>query len=72
MNKITFSKDRYHLHGEMEQWCRANIGTGSWCYSYSDNWQGTEDMWRIAITFGNTTFSFRESISLTWFLLRWL
>ena len=71
MNTITFDKDRYHQHVEMEQWCRYNIGKGVWCYGHSDEWRGTDADWRISSMFGQITFSFRKSTALTWFSLNW-
>ena len=69
---ITFGKDRYHLNGEMEKWCRDNIGLGGWTYSTPKTWEGMDGkIWVIYSMFGNTTFSFKESKDLTMFLLRW-
>ena len=75
MNFYTFGKDRYHLNGTMEQWCRANIGEGGWSYANYANpmtWEGMGDkIWVMSSMFGNTKFSFKDPKHLTLFLLRW-
>jgi hypothetical protein len=63
--RITFGKDRYHLNGEMEHWCKDNIGPGSWGGYFAG------DVWSIDSMFGNTTFKFKEEKNYTWFVLRW-
>jgi hypothetical protein len=65
MNFYTFGKEQYHLHLEMEQWCRNNIGQGSWGGAY------VGDVWSIDSMFGNTTFAFKNPNHLTMFVLRW-
>ena len=72
MNSITFGKDGYHLNGEMEQWCRDNIGPGMWTYSSAQEWAGMGDnLWTMHSIFGRTTFDFREEKHYHWFVLRW-
>ncbi len=72
MNFYTFGKDRYHLNGTMEQWCRENIGEGGWTYSNPKTWEGMGDkIWVMSSMFGNTKFSFKDPKHLTLFLLRW-
>jgi hypothetical protein len=69
---ITFGKDRYHLNGEMEQWCKENIGEGGWSYANPKTWEGMHGkIWTMHSMFGNTTFAFKDSKHLTLFLLRW-
>ena len=69
---ITFGKDRYHLNGEMEQWCKDNVGPGKWIGGTLKTWEGMEpNVWVIESMFGNTTFSFKDPKHLTHFLLRW-
>ena len=72
MNFFTFGKDKYHLHPEMEQWCRTNIGNGGWTYATPKTWEGMGDrIWWRDRMFGNTTFAFKEAKHLSMFLLRW-
>lgn len=69
---VTFSKERYHQHVEMEYWCEKNIGHGGWSYDTHATWEGMEGkIWIIHSMFGNTTFTFKEAKHLTLFLLRW-
>jgi hypothetical protein len=72
MNEVTFGKGYYHLNGEMEQWCKDNIGPGMWTYGGVNEWAGLGDnTWTIHSMFGNTTFTFKELKHLNWFVLRW-
>ena len=72
MNFYTFGKDQYHLNGEMERWCRENIGDGGWSYANPETWEGMGDkIWVMSSMFGNTKFSFKDPKDLTMFLLRW-
>jgi hypothetical protein len=69
---ITFGKDRYHQHVEMEYWCEKNIGPGGWSYDTPTTWEGMDGkIWIIHSMFGNTTFTFKEAKHLTLFLLKW-
>ena len=69
---ITFGKDRYHLNGAMEQWCKQHIGEGGWSYANPKTWEGMHGkIWVMHSMFGNTTFAFKDSKDLTMFLLRW-
>ena len=69
---ITFGKERYHQHTEMEQWCRDRIGMGGWSYSTPKTWEGMDDkIWVMHSMFGNTTYAFKEARHLTMFILRW-
>ena len=71
-NWVTFGKDRYHQHPEMDQWCRDNIGVGKWVHDSPKTWEGMgSNIWVMHSMFGNTTFCFKEAKHLTWFLLRW-
>ena len=72
MNEITFGKDRYHLQGEMEQWCKKHIGPGGWTGGSPKTWEGMGDkIWVISCMFGETTFAFKEQKHYTLFVLRW-
>lgn len=72
MNEITFDKDKYHLHPEMENWCHKNIGPGGWTWGSPTTWEGMGNkIWIMHSMFGNTTFSFKEEKHLMLFLLRW-
>ncbi len=72
INAITFGKNRYHEHLDMEQWCTENIGTGGWTSGTPKTWEGLGDkIWIIHSTFGKTTFVFKEAKHLTMFMLRW-
>ena len=72
MNEITFGKDYYSLNGEMEQWCKKNIGPGGWTYESPKTWEGMQDkIWVMHSMFGNTTFVFKEPKHLSMFILKW-
>ena len=69
---ITFGKDKYHLHQEMEKWCREKLGPGGWTYETPKTWEGMGDkVWVIHSMFGNTTFAFKNPKHFTLFILRW-
>jgi hypothetical protein len=69
---ITFGKDRYSEHLEMEQWCLKNIGKGGWTYESPKTWEGMGDkIWVMHSMFGNTTFVFKDQKHLSMFILRW-
>lgn len=65
-SQITFDKNRYHQHREMEEWCYAHIGPGGWRPSPAD-----DGLWSIESMFGMTTFTFQNGRDYTMFLLRW-
>lgn len=70
--EITFGKDRYHQHGEMEEWCHTHIGKGGWLWGSPKTWEGLDDkIWIMHSTFGNTTFAFKDARHYTLFVLRW-
>jgi hypothetical protein len=72
MKQITFGKERYHQHPEMEQWCHKNIGLGGWTYETPKTWEGMSNkIWSVDSMFGNTTFSFKNSKDYIMFILRW-
>ena len=66
--KITFGKDRYYQHLEMEQWCREVIGNGGW---HTIDSRPAELDWWMNSMFGNTTFAFKQEKHYTLFILRW-
>lgn len=69
IKEITFGKDRYHLHREMEAWCQDNVGEGGW---NSDRLVWDEGRkWATSSMFGNTTFAFKNERDYIWFVLRW-
>jgi hypothetical protein len=70
--EITFGKDRYHEHLEMEKWCHNNIGLGGWTYGNPKTWEGMgKKIWIMHSMFGNTTFAFKDPRHYTLFVLRW-
>jgi hypothetical protein len=72
MSWITFGKDRYHQHIEMENWCSNHFGPGNWISEPNvKDWTGMQVNWTIHSMFGNTTFAFKEPKNLTMFLLVW-
>ena len=66
MNTVRFDKNKFHLHQEMMQWCRDNIGPGSWVSMYVENGK-----WAIDIIFGNTTFVFKDPEDMLMFKMIW-
>jgi hypothetical protein len=71
MNYITFGKDKYHLHLEMQEWCKQQFGEGKWVGElYPKNWTAMPN-WTIHSMFGNTTFAFKDEKQYNWFILRW-
>jgi hypothetical protein len=72
VNSVTFGKDQYHQHVEMERWCEENIGPGCWTFGQAKTWQGMgNNVWTIDSMFGHTTFSFKDPQHLMHFILRW-
>ena len=60
-NSITFGKDRYHQHLEMEDWCHQFIGEGGWTWGEPATWEGMGNkVWIMYSMFGNTTFAFKD------------
>lgn len=71
--EIKFGREKYHLQGEMEQWCREHIGPGQWTSATPKTWEGMGDsIWVIHCMFGYTTFAFKSKRDYTYFLLRWI
>lgn len=72
MKELRFGKDRYHLHSEIEEWCKKHVGPGGW-YSGGEiiSWKAL-GKWRISCTFGNTTISFKNDEDAVAFKLVWL
>ena len=71
VNVITFNNTRYHLNGDMEQWCVKHFDQGQWISEpYPKDWTGLPN-WTIHSMFGNTTFAFKEQRHYNWFILRW-
>jgi len=72
MNFITFNNTRFHLNSAMQEWCRENIGPGTWVGGRLKTWDDMEpNTWVIESVFGNTTFTFKDPEHLTLFLLVW-
>jgi hypothetical protein len=72
MNYITFDKDNYYKIMDMENWCTTHFGPGNWISERTpQTWDGMQVTWTIHGAFGRTTFSFRETQDLAWFVLRW-
>ena len=65
MNEINFNYTYYHLNSDMIQWCKENIGQGSW------SGQNVGDVWSIESMFGTTTFKFVNEEDFRRFKLRW-
>jgi hypothetical protein len=69
---IQFGRDRYHLQGDMERWCRQNIGPGQWTCGELNTWKGmTDRQWIIWSMFGSTFFQFRQESDAVLFALKW-
>lgn len=72
MNEITFGKNRYHQHRDMEAWCQKNIGKGLWTYGRPETWEGMgNNLWAMWTMFGNTSFAFKDPVHFSMFILRW-
>ena len=67
MRQLSFNKDKYHLHTEMIEWARENIGPGGWRVP-SKTWG---DTWGIVIHFGNQDWYFVDEHDATMFALKW-
>jgi hypothetical protein len=67
-HKITFGKEKYHLHIKMQHWCEERIGKGGWHYNddIADNM-----VWCMDGAFGNTFFYFRNPEDAVAFKLVW-
>jgi hypothetical protein len=68
MKQLSFGKDKYHLHTEMVQWARDNIGTGGWRVPSQKLWG---DTWGIVINFGKQDWYFINEKDAIMFALRW-
>ena len=68
MKTLKFGKNKYHLHTEMIQWAKDNIGTGGWRIPSKELWG---DSWGIVINFGEQTWYFVDEKHATMFVLRW-
>ena len=71
---VEFGKDRYHLQGEMEEWCEHNIGCNprysNHVWSKPVEWEGL-GTWCMASAFGTTFFYFKNHDDATFFALKW-
>ena len=67
ITEITFGKHRYHQNAEICEWLYHNVGDGGW---YRQNVEEGKS-WARTVTFGNTTFYFKNPKDATMFLLRW-
>lgn len=68
MKTLTYGKDKYHLHTEMIQWARDNIGTGGWRVPSKELWG---DSWGIVMAYGTQEWYFVDEHDATIFALRW-
>lgn len=68
MKHLAFGKDKYHLHNEMIQWARDNIGKGGFRKPSKELWG---DTWGIVINFGNQDWYFIDENDAIMFALRW-
>jgi hypothetical protein len=69
---ITFGKERYWQHPDMEQWCQKHVGHGGWSYDTPKTWEGMDGkVWVMHNMFGNITYAFKDPKQLTMFILRW-
>ena len=68
-NEVTYGKDRYHQHREMEMWCKKNIGEGRWTHGEPSRWD--DNTWVMWSMFGNTTFCFKNPEDLINFKNTW-
>jgi hypothetical protein len=70
---VSFGKDRYHQHTEMQNWCSSHFGPGNWISErIVKDWEGMQVTWTIHSMFGNTTFCFKDPKDLMHFIFRWL
>jgi hypothetical protein len=71
---VEFSKDHYHLQGEMETWCGQHISKNppysNWVYSKPTDWEGMGN-WCMTSAFGSTFFYFRNESDAIMFTLKW-
>jgi len=72
MKELNFGRDHYHLHGEMEAWCKKYVGPGGW-YGGGEitNWKAL-GKWRLSCNFGHSTISFKNDEDAVAFKLTWL
>jgi len=66
MREIVIGKRRYHLQEQMINWCKNNIGPGSWFKNEPGN------VWSVSSMFGSTFFVFNRDEDATAFVLRWV
>ena len=72
VKEITFGKEYYHLHSEIEEWCKKHVGPGGQ-YGGEEiiTWKAL-GKWRLSCTFGNSKISFKNDEDATLFKLTWL
>lgn len=68
-HKITFGKDKYHLHKDMQIWCGKYIGKGGWYYDNDNN--DNDVIWCMNGVLDNTFFYFRNPDDAIAFKLVW-
>jgi hypothetical protein len=61
---ITLGKEYYHLHPQLERWCRDNLGPGRWG-SYKEVPEDAN--WVISGIFGYLTYRFKDEATLNYF-----
>lgn len=66
--EITFQKDKYHLHKEIQSWCETNVGKGTWFLSEFEN---PDVKWLVSMMFGNQTYTFKDESDALFFILKW-
>ena len=72
MKELRFGKDRYHLHGEMEAWCKKHVGPGGWHHSGEiTSWKAL-GKWCLSCDFGNSKIRFKNDEDAVAFKLIWL
>jgi hypothetical protein len=62
-HQVHLDKGRYHLIGEIKQWCLEHIGTGGFIQG------GT---WCVFTAFGKSSWCFKNQEDAALFTLRWI
>lgn len=68
MTELALDRKYYHLHTEMIEWARKNIGTGGWRRPNTER----GDTWGLIIAFGHQQWYFINEKDAMIFTLKWI
>jgi hypothetical protein len=72
--EVDFGREYYSKHEQIIQWCRDNIGPGSWSGSRSyEDWLKTcpDELWTVYLMFGYTHIACKREEDCSKLILAW-